>query len=325
MSGPEIAVCLPTRERPERLRACLRGLAGQTVDNARFRVLVGVDGPDAGESDVAAQSGLAIEILPGTPAGPAATRNRILGRVTEPLVLWLNDDVIPAPDLVEQHLAAHASGEPAMVLGSAPWVVHEPDRLFDRLIRETSMVFFYDQMDDDPGRDWGYRHAWTLNLSVPAAIARLGFCDALPGAAYEDLEWAWRACNQHDAPVRYRPGARVQHDHRYEPEGYIARERSMGRDAYALAGVVPKFARALFRRDVRSDESVAYARAFVEREAALAERLERSFCALACMPADTVDDGRMITMLYEHHLALKRWHWNAGLVEAAEAARVQAA
>ena len=39
-----------------------------------------------------------------------------------------------------------------MVLGSAPWKVHEPDSLFDRLIRETSMVFFYDQMTDEPGR-----------------------------------------------------------------------------------------------------------------------------------------------------------------------------
>ncbi|MEQ8769125.1 MAG: glycosyltransferase [Phycisphaerales bacterium] len=323
----EIAVCLPTRNRPDRVARCLRALAGQTVDNARFRVIVGVDAPDAAAHvpDDAVPDGLAPEVVPGPSAGPAATRNRILRLVDEPVVLWLNDDVVPDSHLIEHHLAAHASGERAMVLGSAPWVVREPDRLFDRLIRETSMVFFYDQMDDDPARDWGYRHAWTLNLSVPAELATLGFCERLPGAAYEDLEWAWRAARSSGAPVRYRPAARVEHDHRYEPEGYLARERAMGRDAFALAAHAPEFARELFRRDVRSAESLAYARAFVEREAPLAERLERSFRTLADLPAGAVDDDRVIAMLYEHHLALKRWHWNAGLVEAADGAGVQAA
>ncbi len=323
----EIAVCLPTRNRPERVARCLHALAGQTVDNTRFRVVVGVDAPDASGHvpNGAVADELNAEIVTGPSAGPAAARNRVLRQVVEPLVLWLNDDVIPAPDLVEQHLDAHGAGGPAMVLGSAPWAVHTPDRLFDRLVRETSMVFFYDQMDDDPTRDWGYRHAWTLNLSVPAELAKFGFSESLPGAAYEDLEWAWRAGRATSAPVRYRPAARVEHDHRYEPEGYLARERAMGRDAFALAAHAPEFARELFRRDIRSAPSIEYARAFVEREAHLAERLERSFRGLADLPSDAAGDDRLIRMLYEHHLALKRWHWNAGLVEAAEAAGAQAA
>jgi hypothetical protein len=51
-------------------------------------------------------------------------------------------------------LARHAArrgrrvgvGDNDLVLGSAPFRVEKPDRLFDRLVRETSMVFFYDQM-----------------------------------------------------------------------------------------------------------------------------------------------------------------------------------
>ena len=306
----------------------MRALAGQTVDN--FEIVVGIDGEDRGETEAArgAAGGRELRILPGEHAGPAATRNRVIADARGDLLVLLNDDVEPAPDLVERHAEAHAGlDRPAMVLGAAPWVVHEPDRLFDRLIRETSMVFFYDRMlasahGADPAHDWGFRHAWTLNLSVRTEAARAvgGFCESLPGAAYEDLEFAWRLRERFGMPVRFRPGAVVTHDHRYEPARYLKRERSMGRDAWALAAASPACARELFGRDVRSDDSVAYARAFVARERPLAERLERSFLALSDLPADAVSEARVLAMLYEHHLALKRWHWNAGLVEAADAA-----
>jgi hypothetical protein len=43
-------------------------------------------------------------------------------------------------------------------------------------------------------RDWGWRHAWTLNLSVRTdAVNEVGgFSTALPGAAFEDVELGWR-------------------------------------------------------------------------------------------------------------------------------------
>ncbi|GJM18457.1 MAG: hypothetical protein DHS20C14_06700 [Phycisphaeraceae bacterium] len=338
MPDLRLTIAMPTKDRPERLFRCLAALAGQTVDKSAFEVLVGVDGPDSGEAAgaPAAAPGVGVRVLPGAHAGPGATRNRLLSNARAPLTLWLNDDVVPEPDLVERHLAAQAEIEhhgrgPAMVLGAAPWVVREPDRLFDRLIRETSMVFFYDRMRgpdaDNPWHDWGSRHAWTLNLSVPTDAARDagGFCTALPAAAYEDLEWAWRVSRDTGAHVLFRPDAVVHHDHRYEPDGYLERELAMGRDAWALAGASPGCALELFGRDVRSAESLAYARAFVEREASLAQRLEDSFRALADIPSDAVTDPRLLTMLYEHHLTLKRWHWNAGLLRAAAGEGAQAA
>jgi F0F1-type ATP synthase membrane subunit a len=32
------------------------------------------------------------------------------------------------------------------VVGDSPWKVHAGDTLFDRMVRETSLIFFYDQM-----------------------------------------------------------------------------------------------------------------------------------------------------------------------------------
>lgn len=333
----DVTVVIPTRGRVEKLAACVRGLAAQTLDRRRFEVVVSVDGPDGGEAAaVRDAAGRRIEVttIPGRQAGPAAARNRAITRARGELILLLNDDVRPAPDLVERHVQAHrerASRVPALVLGSAPWVVHEPDRLFDRLIRETSMVFFYDRMDapgtggaaGGPDRDWGFRHAWTLNLSVPTAAAREvgGFSESIASACYEDLEWAWRVRERFGSPVLYRPAARVEHDHRYEPEGYLEREREMGAEAFRLARSSPACARALFARDTASREEVAYSREFVERERANAERLERSFLSLADLPASAVAGphaAAIVTMIYEQHLLLKRWHWRRGLLAAAE-------
>jgi len=245
------------------------------------------------------------------------------------MLLLLNDDVAAEPGLVRAHLRAHAERErPAMVLGASPWVIQTPDRLFDRLIRETSMVFFYDQMpphagSTDPQHDWGFRHAWTLNLSVPTVVARAagGFCEELPAAAFEDLEWAWRVQQGVGAPVLFRPDAVVHHEHRYEPADYLRREHRLGRDAWALARANPACGRDLFGREVRTTDEIEYSREFVDRERGTAVRLEREFLGLADLPADAVDHPGVLRLVYSQHLLLKRWHWRRGLLEAAGADR----
>jgi glycosyltransferase involved in cell wall biosynthesis len=321
----EVSVVVPTRGRPDKLGVCLRGLGAQTVSGDEFEVLVSVDGEPGGEDAAAARWLPRAQVVSGPQRGPGAARNRAVARARGGIVLMLNDDVRPAPDLVERHAEAHRSrrGErPAMVLGAAPWVVPKPDRLLDRLVRDTSMVFFYDRMRDEPERDWGFRHAWTLNLSVPAAVYRevSGFDEGLPSACYEDLEWGWRVQQRFAAPVLYRPRALVEHDHRYEPAAYLDRERRLGAEAYRLARVSPACARAIFGRDVASPDEVAYSRQFVDRERPAAERLEQSFRGLADMPAAAIDGplaGRLTNLLYEQHLLLKRWHWRLGLLVAA--------
>ncbi|MEZ6317164.1 MAG: glycosyltransferase family A protein [Phycisphaerales bacterium] len=98
-----ITVLIPTHDRPDRLARCVRARAGQTVDN--FEIVVGVDGEDRGETDAAraVAGGRELRVLPGAHAGPAATRNRIIADARGDLLVLLNDDVEPAPDLVERH------------------------------------------------------------------------------------------------------------------------------------------------------------------------------------------------------------------------------
>ncbi len=98
---------------------CVESLRGQL--GADDEVIVSVDG--AG-TDVSPAGGL--RVVTGASGGPAGARNRALDIARGRIVLFLNDDVVARPGLIEAHLDAHAGragAGPAMVLGSAPWAV----------------------------------------------------------------------------------------------------------------------------------------------------------------------------------------------------------
>ncbi|MCH8270849.1 MAG: glycosyltransferase [Planctomycetes bacterium] len=330
----DLSVIIPTHRRAEKLAACVASLAGQELDGS-FEVLVGVDGPEdppglTQRAAIAAWAGDArLHIEQCEQQGQAAVRNRLLGLARGTTLVFLNDDMVPAPGLLGAHLAAQraceSSGRSALVVGDSPWVVHQPDRLFDRLVRETSMVFFYDRMNqarDDRDRDWGFRHAWLLNLSAPAALVReVGGFKVFPSTyGYEDDELAYRLNQRFGTRVLYRPEAVAQHDHRMQPAEYLAREYRLGYSAWGFANTAPACAQAMFARDVTSDGEIEYAQQFVERERPAAERLETSFAGLADLPADCVsgrDQSRLVDLIYQQHLLLKRWHWRKGLLDAA--------
>lgn len=220
---------------------CVRSLLDQLTP--ADEVIVSVDGgtPDPA-LDVLARAH-PVRVLGGAAVGPGGARNRGLRVARASVVLFLNDDVVARPGLLDAHAAFHAGteGRGAMMLGAAPWRVRSDDRVVDRLLRETSWIFFYDRMAEDPARDWGFRHAWTLNLSLPRDAAA-AFDERLAFPMFDDLEWAWRV----GLPVRYRPGAVVEHEHRYTAMGLLRREALLGHQAAVLHGLNPACAAAAF-------------------------------------------------------------------------------
>jgi hypothetical protein len=240
----------------------------------------------------------------------------------------LNDDVLPVPGFLEAHTRAHqAAAGPVIISGYSPFAAFERPTLFDRLARETSMIFFYDQMLGEKARpadhDWGFRHCWGLNFSAPLGAVREvgGFTSFDLCYGYDDIEIAWRLKERYGCPVLFRPEALAEHDHRYGPRDVLEREEKLGGSAWRFAGINPAFCQAVFGRDIRSDSELAYSREFVQREARTAERLERSFLELDSIPAEAVcgpDASRLANLIYEQHLLLKRWKWRQGLLVAAE-------
>jgi glycosyltransferase involved in cell wall biosynthesis len=341
----DVSVIIPTRARPAKLAACLSGLARQRFDPVRFEVLVGFDGSDATGVDDAKHAWReaggpddSLRVIECERLGYNAARNALLPLARGRFMLSLDDDVLPEPQLVEVHAheqrAAASTGRPAIITGYSPFRVRADDSLFDVLIRETSLIFFYHRMltprprtpapvhPVTPSRhDWGFRHCWGLNFSAPLEMVReIGGFTAIRGAyGYDDLELAWRLRERFGTPVLFRPEARADHDHRYAPREVLDREHRLGLAAWSFAGVSPAFCREVFRRDIRSDEELARSRALIARDADAAAGLERSFLALSGSPARDVceDLSALARETYERHLPLKRWHWNQGLLHAA--------
>ncbi len=357
------SVIIPTNGRARQLARCLERLAGQDLEPDRYEVLVAIDGPcpvsrNAAEQAWSEAKGRAqLRVLPLGHAGLAAARNAALDEARGDVMISINDDVLPCEGFVRAHLDTQeiargrglgmdSGGEGGCIVsGHSPWVVHAPDRLFDRMVRETPMVFFYAEMEDearehtgadgsgrmDDWRDWGFRHAWGLNMSAPMwAARRIGASPdrartgevfkELPGRyGYEDLELAWRCSTEFGMPVVFRTEARAPHDHRMEPRGYLEREALLGRSAPGFAQACPECAHDVFERDVASDEEHAYSLEFLEREHANAERLQSLFEASSEMSAAMADGpaGRaLVDLAYGEHLLVKRFWWRKGLVEA---------
>jgi glycosyltransferase involved in cell wall biosynthesis len=337
----DVSVIIPTLGRAPKLLACLRALAAQRFES--FEVLIGFDGPDPAAAALARdawprQMASQLRVIECQRSGLAAVRNRLLEHARGRVLLSTNDDVIASPDFVAAHHQAHeqARRESRVVIvsGHSPWVVHNPDRAFDRLIRETSMVFFYDRMEAESktqnprsntaeDRDWGFRHAWGLNMSAPTGVVREvgGFAVFPAWYGYEDNEIAFRIARRYSAPVLYRPQAFAHHDHRMEPRSYLEREFKLGYAAPGFSKQAPDCARAMFNRDVHAPPELSYSREFLRREEKAASRVLSTFEKLAAMPASIFagDHGATLRDLaYQQHLLLKRWMWRAGLIASAE-------
>lgn len=336
---PHLSVLIPTFRRSDKLAACVRALAAQTLPPDHFEVLIGLDGPDPASEDAARQAWRAggggggagapnLVLLTCPREGYTRVRNRLLAQARARTLISLNDDVIPDPDFLRVHLAeqraAEAAARPAIIVGHSPFKPRPSPTLLDRLVAETGMVFFYDVMNTPSAlagrdRDWGFRHCFGLNFSAPLDMVRqVGGFLALPHVyGYDDIELAFKLQQRFHTPVLYRPEALAPHDHAYRANDLIERERSLGTAAWHFARANPAFGRAVFGRDIASESELEYSREFLRRERAAAERLREQFLQLDQIPGDAVPHD-VLPLIASHWLLLKRWEWRRALLEASE-------
>ena len=113
---PEIAVVVPTFNRPERCARLLAALDRQTLAPERFEVVV-VDDCSTGESDTmarlqkaAAAVGYRVQVLQtSSNRGPGPARNLGWQATAAPLVAFTDDDCMPQPGWLEAGLRFLAS------------------------------------------------------------------------------------------------------------------------------------------------------------------------------------------------------------------------
>lgn len=329
-----VSIIVPTHGRPTKLARCLSALARQDMpDGVDVETIVAIDGGEGVEPDMPRETPPHTRYMRLPRVGAAAARNAAIDVARGELLLFINDDTYPHRNWIREHLRGQQlRGRPGMVLGETRWMTWPDATVLDGLLRDTSMIFFYDRMT--PGALHGFRHFWTCNASAPAEQVRRigGFEVRLRPVFFEDCELAFRlereckvSGTHADATsgVYYHPAAVNVHDHRLTWDDYRRRESALGRMAHRLAIVNPACFEAIFgRSDIASfAESCRHWLALDARDHAAAEvELTR----LLAMPLSGVADWPSLrTALYAMHLPIKRRLFREGFVAAADPARVE--
>jgi GT2 family glycosyltransferase len=137
---PRVTVAIPTHQRREALVQVLEALTRQTCAPGLFSVVVVCDGCSDGTQAMlrGGRYPFELDMIELEPAaGPAEARNRAMTKITRPVVLFLDDDVIPDERLVELHAEHHERQRELVVIGPLvpprsirqPWIRWEADTL----------------------------------------------------------------------------------------------------------------------------------------------------------------------------------------------------
>lgn len=120
MRIPDVSVIVPSYQRRELVRACVRSLAAQQGDVA-LEVVVVVDGSTDGTAQAlrALDAAVPLTVLEQPNGGCAAARNSGVRAARGRLLLFLDDDMEAHPRMVAEHLAAH-DGSDMVVIGHIP-------------------------------------------------------------------------------------------------------------------------------------------------------------------------------------------------------------
>jgi glycosyltransferase involved in cell wall biosynthesis len=116
----DASLVIPTYNRIGRLKQVIVALEEQDYPLDRFEVVIISDGSSDGTDAYLGTLSTPFIVKPvfQNNQGPAAARNRGIELAEGPIVLFVDDDVVPAPQLVSEHLAwQREKGEMAIVIG----------------------------------------------------------------------------------------------------------------------------------------------------------------------------------------------------------------
>jgi glycosyltransferase involved in cell wall biosynthesis len=169
---------LCTYNRAALLERVLDACFEQTVADDVYEVVLVNDGSSDETPAVieraARRATCRFEVINQPNSGLAAGRNAGIARATGTRIIFIDDDVLPLPNFVEEHLRSH-------------------DRYPTRIVRGAAINV--ENFDDLPPPLWNLRHYsgnyfWTTNVSVPLATIRAigGFNTSFSEYGWEDID-----------------------------------------------------------------------------------------------------------------------------------------
>lgn len=285
-----LSVVIPSHQRRKRLTEVLEALAQQSLPSERFEVIVVLDGSTDGSAEAVLGLDLPyrLRLLEQPHSGTAAARNRGAEVAEEPVLVFLDDDLVPEPQFLAEHSEAHADGaQDRVVLGDCPLELRDHS-LWSLAMREAWQDHFTRKAE--PDHVWTYVDYSAGNSSLRRSFFReTGGFDERFRRRYEDEELGVRLLAR-GARLAFRPEARVWHrlDTRFRTQ--LAQEREAAYHDVLLARthpqVLPQLTLARLARPGRPGMSPRAFRAY--RHPVASER----FARLALPLVDVLDAWR---------------------------------
>lgn len=208
---PQLSIVIPTLGRSDSLIEVIDGLGRQEPELSDVEVLVVIDAAGPQELAIpAGGAGWSARVLRAQRTGASGARNTGWRAANAPLILFLDDDIVPTPRLVAEHLKWHAANpeRETGVLGLVRWSPKVEVTPFMRWL-ETGIQFDYDRIE---GTEVGWQLFYSCNASVKCDLLERagGFDEARFPYGYEDLELA-RRLSDHGFRLLYNPAALGHH------------------------------------------------------------------------------------------------------------------
>jgi glycosyltransferase involved in cell wall biosynthesis len=169
---PRLSVTIASYNRRERLGDVLRALGRQSYPAERFEVVLVLDGSTDGSAEMARALELpySLRVLEQENRGLAASRNRGGREAENPVVVWLDDDVVPLPGFLSEHAGAHRRArEDHIALGSYPPAPqHGETNLFSLQARQWWVDYF--ARKEEPDHKWTFVDFADGNISAPPSL-----------------------------------------------------------------------------------------------------------------------------------------------------------
>jgi|SRR5579862_1715452 len=223
---------LCTYNRAKLLEQVLDACFEQTIPARSYEVVLVNDGSSDATPEVleraTARATCRFTVVNQANAGLAKGRNAGIARATGERIIFIDDDVLPLPNFVEEHLRTHASHPQSIVRGGAINV-----ESFNDLPPPVWSI-----------KDYSGNYFWTTNVSVPLATIRDvgGFNESFSEYGWEDIDVGLRlrargvkaVFNSKALAYHYKPRPRS-----VNVEGMIRQARAQARTAVQLAKIHP--------------------------------------------------------------------------------------
>jgi GT2 family glycosyltransferase len=236
--NPTASVIIPTHQRREALRRALLAFAEQTAAAESYEVLVSIDGSTDGSGEMVAELRervpYALRSVEGSGTGRAAARNLALADARGEVTILLDDDMEPAPEFIERHLANHMPGSRACVLGPVP-VELDPDSPHAARYVKAKFADHLTQLSR-PGHRFVPRDFYSGNASLSTELLRKvgAFDETFTPYGNEDVELSLRLAKA-GVEFRYDPGASARQEYDKDFAGLARDTHEKGRTTVLLA------------------------------------------------------------------------------------------